>query len=54
MLNNLKDNVFVNRLLIMYVYMEKNFYIFNIRELLLDDIEEFVYVFVLLYFLFKC
>lgn len=50
MLNNLKDNVFVNRLIIMNMFMEKNFYIFNIRELLLDDIDEFVNVFVLLYF----
>lgn len=50
MLNNLKDNVFVNRLIIMNMFMEKNFNIYNIRELLLDDIDEFVYVFVLLYF----
>lgn len=48
--NNPKDNVLANRLLIMYMYMEKNFHTLNIRELSLDDIEELVHVPVLLYF----
>lgn len=50
MSNNPKDNVLANRLLIMYVYMEKNFHTLNIRELSLDDIDELVHVPVLLYF----
>lgn len=44
MSNNPKDNVLANRLLIMYMYMEKNFHTLNIRELSLDYIEELVHV----------